>query len=470
MTADEFIVRVNENALFDYTSDQVKCLKDVADYFFNCYNRQVHIVNGYAGSGKTTLMSDIVKTLLSSGFRVVLLAPTGRAAKIMSNYCNYPAFTIHKHIYRAFQDAAGELKIILGTNQLENTAFFVDEASMLPEADTGDDNYYSKRNILEDVLKFVFSKQGNRLIFIGDTAQLPPVNCLNSPALLPETFQTNYLLPASVSQLKQVVRQISDSPILSNATFIRNKLIAEDYSKPFFNTIVHGVFDNIDPYEFEEVLNTAFGNNHDESVILCRSNKQANMYNNALRARVLLYDTQLVAGEKLMVVKNNYFWLDASDKFSFIANGEMLEIQRVIKIEEVYGFHFAQASVVFYDMPDSPQIDVILMLDTLDINTASLTFDRRSLLYNNIMEDYMDIPSKAERRRAIRNNSYYNALQVKYGYALTCHKAQGGQWENVIVDKGFLKDEDINEDFFKWLYTAVTRATERIYLINFNDC
>lgn len=471
MTKEEFILQVNANFGHTPTSDQDRCLNDVVGYMADRQEKRVHIINGYAGSGKTSLVAAIVKTLYSNNARTVLLAPTGRAAKVLSNYCNAPAYTIHKYIYNTFQDEYGNFKITLSKRQSPNTIYFIDEASMIADGTKYGENHYSERNLLEDIISFVFGKTGCKLIFIGDTAQLPPVGFTDSPALVPKTFTESYHIDASISTLTQVVRQIDDSPILTNATFIRNKLLNKDFSQPFFNTIEKGKFTGLDTFDFEETLNSCFGNRNtsNESVILCRSNRQANMYNNALRSRILYYDSLLVSGERLMVIKNNYYWTDSESKESlFIANGEMIEIQHIRKIEEIYGFTFAHTTVILPDIPDSPSLDVILMLDTLDIETASLPYERKNELYQNILEDHIgEIHNKAERNRLIRNNPYYNALQVKYGYALTCHKAQGGQWDNVFIDKGFLKEEDINEDFFRWLYTAVTRGVKREYLIKF---
>ncbi len=470
MTQDEFKDRVVGSFAFPLTNDQNNCLDDILDYLFDTTSRRVHIVNGYAGSGKTTLVAGIVKNLYEIGVNTVLMAPTGRAAKVLSEYCQHPAFTIHKYIYRTFQDEFGNFKVILSKKQMHNTIYFIDESSMIADGTGSHENQYAERNLLEDILSFTLEKQGCKAIFIGDTAQLPPVGFSESPALVPKTF-AGYNVDASISILKQVVRQIDTSPILANATFIRNKILNQDYSTPFFNQITKGTFTSLDNYEFEDTLNSCFcsrGSNN-ESLIICRSNKQANMYNKALRERIFYYDSKLVSGEKLVVIKNNYFWTtDNKNESCFIANGEMIEIERIGKIEHLYGFSFAHATIVLPDAPQTPTLDVVIMLDTLDIETANLPYERKRDLYNNIIEEHInEVHTKLERIRFIRNNPYYNALQVKYGYAMTCHKAQGGQWDNIFIDKGYIRDENIDEDYLRWLYTAVTRGVKKVFLINF---
>ena len=472
MNKNDFISQVTACFNFRLTDDQDKCLNDVADYLLTTSNNKVHIINGYAGSGKTSLVAGIVKCLYANSIKTVLLAPTGRAAKVLAEYCKKPAFTIHKYIYNTFQDDFGSFKVILSKKQSPNTIYFIDESSMIADGTKVGENYYSERNLLEDILNFMFAKPNCKLIFVGDTAQLPPVGFNGSPALQVKTFTQQYHIDASISILTQVVRQIDTSPIIANATFIRNKILKKNYSRPFFNTLIKDTFFEINSYDFEDILNTCFNHRSDnnESIIICRSNKQSNMYNNALRSRILFYDSQLVGGEKLMVIKNNHFWTDEQNKESmFIANGEMIEIKHIGKIEQIYGFTFAHATIVLCDFPDTPSLDVILMLDTLNIETASLPYERKKELYNNILEDYIEIRNKTERNRIVRNNPYYNALQIKYGYAMTCHKAQGGQWDNIFIDKGFIKDENIDEEFFRWLYTAVTRGVKKIFLINFDD-
>lgn len=470
MTTSEFKSMVVGSFLFPLTVDQENCIDDITKYFSCRDDRRIHIVNGYAGTGKTTLISNIVQCLNSLNVNTVLLAPTGRAAKVLSEHCKAPAYTIHKYIYRTFQDEFGNFNVILSKKQRANTIFFIDESSMIANGIGSGENQYSERDLLEDLLTFIFGKRGCKAIFIGDTAQLPPVGFTDSPALVKDTFEY-YGIEATMSILTQVVRQVNNSPILSNATFIRSKLSNSDFTQPFFNEIVSGEFSSLDTYEFEDVLNTCFNNrgSDNESLIICRSNKQANLYNKAVRERIMYYESKIVAGEKLVVIKNNYFWSDKdSEESFFIANGEMIEIERVRKIEEIYGFTFAEVTISLPDLPYVPSLEVILMLDTLEIETASLPYEKKRELYNNILEEHIgEFKNKIERNVFIRSNPYYNALHVKYGYAMTCHKAQGGQWSNIFIDKGFIKEENIDEDYFRWLYTAVTRATQKVFLINF---
>jgi exodeoxyribonuclease-5 len=461
-----FITNIVTNSVYTHTEDQVNCLKDIYKYLFENFSKSIHIINGYAGTGKTTIISEIVEELRSQKFKVTLLAPTGRAAKVLSGYCKYPAFTIHKHIYLSYKNELGDYKIILTKNKSPNTIFFIDEASMISDNSNTSDFSYS-RNLLDDIISFVFSQPNCKLIVIGDTAQLPPVHFSESPALIPKTYQDNYSLSASISNLNQVVRQTQDSPVLANATYIREKLFSEDFSEPFFNDYNDKYFTELKSYDLEDALNNCFGNSYSdiESIIICRSNKRANLYNKAIRARILFYENVLAAGEKLMVIKNNYFWLDESKEAQFIANGEMIEIMRINKIENIYGYDFAHVSVNLYDNADSPILDVILLLNTLDTDLPSLALEDRMNLYNSIMEDYMHLTSKNERHKAIKLNPYYNALQVKYGYAMTCHKAQGGQWDNIFIDLGYYNEEMLNKEYFRWLYTAVTRSKSKVYII-----
>ncbi|MDL2242105.1 AAA family ATPase [Bacteroidales bacterium OttesenSCG-928-K03] len=463
--SNSFINNIIDKAPFTHTNDQLNCLKNISKYLFEDFERGIHIINGYAGTGKTTLVSEIVEELRELKYKVTLLAPTGRAAKVLSNYCNYPAFTIHKHIYLSYRNELGDFKIILAKNKSPNTIFFIDEASMI--ADNSSSNDFSYRNLLDDVINFVFSQPNCKLIIIGDTAQLPPVGFAESPALIPKTYQDKFSLPAGISNLTQVVRQTQDSPILANASFLRDKIVNEEFSEPLFKEFDNKFFCEVKSYDLEDALNNSFGNYHSdkESIIVCRSNKRANLYNKAVKTRILFHDNMLVSGEKLMVIKNNYFWLDETKEAQFIANGEMIEIMRINKIENLYDFNFAHVSVRLYDFPDSPILDVILLLDTLDIDTASQSFEERTKLYNNIMEDYMHIASKRERHKAIKLDPYYNALQVKYGYAMTCHKAQGGQWDSIFIDLGFFKEEMLDKEYLRWLYTAVTRAKENVYVV-----
>ena len=466
MTQSTFNEQVVQNLGVKPTNDQLSCLHDITKYLAKRHDRAIHILNGYAGTGKTTLVAAIVRTLTDSNVNVVLMAPTGRAAKVLSEQCHHPAFTIHKFIYNTFQDEAGDYRIMLSKRSKKNTIYFIDEASMIPSGNGNDVGSFAMRNILDDIISFVFMKENCKLIFIGDTAQLPPVGEIQSTALNPTMLGNMYQFDVTMSTLKEVVRQIETSPILQNATFIRNKLTQRQFTLPYFTTIDTESFRPIDNNELTDTLGDYFNQHDNKSIVICRYNKQANIYNNAIRTNIFLYDSILVKGEKLVVVKNNYYWKIDQDN-SFIANGELLEVEKVHRIEMLYGFTFAHVTVSLVDYADAGTFDAILLLDTLNVEGASLPYDRKSVLYYNIFADLPEHLSKKEKNTLVRNNPYFNALQVKYGYAVTCHKAQGGQWDNVFIDKGYSNADVLDEEFFRWLYTAVTRGVEKEFLINF---
>jgi exodeoxyribonuclease-5 len=459
---NNFINNVIESSKYELTSDQLNCINQTANYLFDKTDQKIHIINGHAGTGKTTIISLFVQHLNNC----VLLAPTGRAVKVLSLYSNKLAYTIHKYIYHTYHDELGNIRIVRAKNKKKNCVYIVDEASMISDNDNSYD-LMSNINVLQDLMEFVFTDENSKLIFIGDTAQLPPVGYPESPALDANVFWQKYGVKAKVSKLTQVVRQDLESPILKNAEFLRQKIDNDDFDKPFFvDTESSNLFGFANSYSSEDEFFSTFGNYDKltESVVICRSNKMANLYNNAIRSRALFYENIITSGERLMVVKNNYFWLD-EQKQGFIANGDMIEIKRINKIENVYGFDFANVTIELTDYDDIPQLDVNILLNTLNTNTANLSKEDSNILYQNILQDYMHITNKAERNKQIRNNEYYNALQVKYGYALTCHKTQGGQWENVFIDQGFIPPEQLNKDFLRWLYTAITRSTKKVVLL-----
>ena len=475
---------------FTPTDDQAKVLYHLSAFILTEKERPLYLLRGYAGTGKTTLVSTLVKTLPSIGMRYQLLAPTGRAAKVMSTYTGKTAYTLHKRLYRFQAVANGELRITRAENKAKDTVFIVDECSMI--SDQGD-GYSWSRSLLDDLIEYVFSGSCCKLLLIGDSAQLPPVGLDISPAMDFDILRNSFNLTMATYEMKEVMRQALDSGILHNATNLRNLMSTDDgqqstvfwydgYQLPLLDINNFSDIIKIDPMSFEELLWQSFGDkSSNEAVVICRSNKRANMFNQAIRSRVLQEEGELSTGDKLMVVKNNYFWTSqqptansqqptANSQISFIANGDMIEITRINKFEELYGFHFADVDIQLTDYEDAPTLSVKIIMETLYSDTPALTNEDAKRLYQAVEEDYMDIPRAADRRKAMKENPYFNALQVKFGYALTCHKTQGGQWRNVFIEAPYLPEETILElGDLRWLYTAMTRASEKVYLVNFKD-
>ena len=451
---------------FTPTDGQDTVLRHLAAFLLSIKQNPTYILRGYAGTGKTTLVTTLVKTLPQLGMDYVLMAPTGRAAKVLGGYTQRYASTIHKKIYQVQAYPDGSLRMARAQNKHKNTLFIVDEASMI-----GEEREFGTKSLLDDLLEYVFSGERCRLLLIGDTAQLPPVGNDDSPALEIDYLQSQFPLTIATYELTEVKRQALQSGILSNATHLRELLLEHQiqYDLPLFN--LH--FDDtlrIDPEVFEEMLYNAFDAEHsNDSVIVCKSNKRANLFNQAIRSRILNIEGEIATGDKLMIVKNNYFWADGNQEISFIANGDMAEIQKISHYEELYGFRFADVELSFPDYPDAPNLDVKIILDTLNSNNASLSEEDQKRLRQAIEADYMDIPNKRERYRALKRNPWFNALQVKFAYALTCHKTQGGQWRNVFVDSSLNLKDKLEKDDLRWLYTAVTRAQEQLYFVNFKE-
>ena len=448
------------------TEGQATVLRHLAAFLLSVKPNPAYILRGYAGTGKTTLVTALVKTLPTIGMDYVLMAPTGRAAKVLGGYTRKYASTIHKKIYQIQAYPDGSLRIARGQNKSKDTLFIVDEASMI-----GEERAFGTKSLLDDLLAYVFSGERCRLLLIGDTAQLPPVGNDNSPALDLDYLQSQFPLTIASYELTEVKRQALQSGILSNATHLRELLLEDqmEYNLPLFDLHFDDTY-RIDPETFEEMLYRAFDAEHsNDSVIVCKSNKRANLFNQAIRSRILNIEGEIATGDKLMIVKNNYFWADGNREISFIANGDMAEIQKISHFEEQYGFRFADVELSFPDYPDASNLEVKIILDTLNSNSASLSEDDQKRLRQAIEADYMDIPNKKDRYKAMKKNPWFNALQVKFAYALTCHKTQGGQWKQVFVDSSLnLKDEMEKEDL-RWLYTAVTRAQERLFFVNFKD-
>ncbi len=456
---------------YEPTGDQHKAIENICQFLFDRSGSSIFLLKGYAGTGKTTLVSSLVNVLPKLGCDNVLLAPTGRAAKVLSLYSGKKAFTIHKKLYRLQTNSEGMASFVMMTNKNKNTIFIVDEASMInTNIDQDSQSLFGGKNILDDLVEYVYSGQNCKLFLIGDDAQLPPVHMETSPALDRKHIKAKYGFNVFSAQLSQVVRQNLESGILNNATRIRNKLSKSGKSIPKFKLDGFGDVKRPQGWELEEAVIDSFGSNEKEkSVIICRSNKRANLFNQQIRNHVLYFEEELSSGDYLMATRNNYFWLPESSETGFIANGDMMEVLRVIKIQECYGFRFADVSVRLVDYPDEPVLELKLIIDSLHADKPSLSFKDLSGLYEEIQADYSDIPEKRKRYLKIKNNQYYNALQVKFAYALTCHKSQGGQWENVFVEPGLMPGNTPDKEFYRWLYTAVTRATKNLYLLNFSD-
>lgn len=448
------------------TEGQATVLRHLSAFLLSQKPNPTYILRGYAGTGKTTLVTTLVRTLPEIGMDYVLMAPTGRAAKVIGSYTRKYASTIHKKIYQVQAFPDGSLRMVRAQNKHKDTLFIVDEASMI-----GEDRNFGTKSLLDDLLAYVFSGERCRLLLIGDTAQLPPVGNEESPALDLDYLENQFPLTIATYELTEVKRQALESGILSNATHLRELLMEDQtaYTLPLFNLHFDDT-ERIDPEIFEEMLYKAFDAEHsNDSVIVCKSNKRANLFNQAIRSRILNIEGEIATGDKLMIVKNNYFWADGHQQISFIANGDMAEIQKITHYEELYGFRFADVELSFPDYPDAQNLDVKILLDTLNSNNASLSEEESSRLRQAIEADFMDIPNRRERYKAMKKSPWFNALQVKFAYALTCHKTQGGQWKNVFVDSSLnLKDEVEKEDL-RWLYTAVTRAQEQLYFVNFKE-
>ena len=461
---------------FSPTSCQDDLLRKVAD-FVSTDDGDILVVNGYAGTGKTTAVSAVISVMKEFQTKCILLAPTGRAAKVLSSYAGQPAYTIHKHIYRQKSvggDGFGQFS--LAPNKDKDTLFIVDEVSLIG-IDAGQQpssTSFGSGNLLEDLISFVRSGAGCKVILIGDSAQLPPVGLDASPALLPEYMKM--MGGVSFAELSTVVRQQKESGILYNATMIRQLQEELAYGPGVMDICDLGLetdpFDDIERIgggDLIEKISDAYATyGEDDTIILCRSNKRAIKYNMGIRSTVQFKEERLVRDDKLMIIKNCYQFMEGVEGMDYIANGDIAKLQRISKYEERYGLHFAEARISFPDYDDQ-EIVAKVILDTLESESASLTYEQSNMLYQGVNEDYAHITTKKKRYEAVREDKYYNALQLKYANAVTCHKSQGGQWKCVFIDNPFWQ-EDLVVDDLKWLYTAITRATEKVYLVNFKDC
>ena len=462
----EIIKKTLQNQL---NQNQELALDKIIAFIHSNNKNEIFLLKGYAGTGKTYIISNIVKNLWKIKKSVILLAPTGRAAKVISSYCNKEAFTIHKEIFFTKNNFSGNLEFKLKVNKHKNTLFVVDEASMISTSRNDGVGLFSQ-SLLDNIVKYVYSGFKCKLLIIGDTAQLPPVNSKISYALDRDYLEKEYEKETTAIELTDVVRQEKESGILSYATSIRNKIENDFYDDinfnfDSFNDIVH-VEDGEHLMNLIQDSYTKYG--LEETALIVRSNKRANLYNQAVRDKILNNDNTINVGDLLMVIKNNYFWLNNKRDIGFIANGDIIKIEEIHNIKQLYGFKFAEVKISMVDYPKIDHLDTVLILDSLYINSSALDFKTMNKLYQEILKDYINKKTKYKRHLAVKNNSFFNALQVKFAYSFTCHKSQGGQWESIFLEYPYLPN-GMDEDFLRWLYTAVTRAKNKLHLIGFNQ-
>jgi ATP-dependent exoDNAse (exonuclease V) alpha subunit len=469
ITSSLFYKLLHQNFLFQPTVKQNLFFQKIADFLISTSNDEIFVLKGYAGTGKTTIISTVINHLEAINMKCVLLAPTGRAAKVISNYSGKPAYTIHKRIYFPKKSKSGGVSFTLQQNKFKNTIFIVDESSMISDI-SQDSKLYENGSLLDDLFFYVEAGKNCKLLLVGDTAQLPPVNMTISPALDINTLSLHYQKNVQHIELDEVMRQAETSGILYNATQLRDLLDSHFIDTFQFN--LTGFKDIIrlqDGYDIQDAIHVAYDNyGLEDTVFIVRSNKRANQYNQQIRASILSKESELSTGDYLMVVKNNYFWLKEESEAGFIANGDIIEILEIRKIQELYGFKFATVKIRMVDYPNQAPFDTILMLDTITSESPSLTYEQSNQLYQEVLLDYEDERQQYKKLQKVKENEYFNALQVKFSYAITCHKSQGGQWKTVFVEQPYLPD-GIDVDYVRWLYTAITRAEEKLYLIGFKD-
>ena len=466
---------IRENFDHNPTKEQEKAIILLADFLLSRVRDSVFLLKGYAGTGKTSLLAALVRTMQQLSQRVMLLAPTGRAAKVLSSYAGMSAYTIHRKIYR--QKSITDMDIFQNdVNLQQDTLFIVDEASMIAN-DAHDNTVFGTGRLLDDLMHYVYSCEGCRLVLVGDTAQLPPVGEEESPALS-RTMLEGYGMEVTELCLTQVVRQLEESGILWNATMLRSLIQNDEMFE--FPKLKGKSFPDIKALpgdELIEALEQSYRNHGtDGTIVVTRSNKRANIYNNGIRTRILDHEEELSSGDLIMVAKNNYYWTEREqaangvnpDSMAFIANGDVAVVRRLRNERSFYGFRFIDATIEFPDYDDK-EMDVTVLLDTLQSEAPALTRQQQEALFNGVWEDYPELTNRRERMKCLRQDPYYNALQIKYAYAVTCHKAQGGQWEHVYIDQGYVTEEMLTPDYFRWLYTAITRATQQVYLVNWPD-
>ncbi|WP_459209902.1 ATP-dependent DNA helicase [Aquimarina rhabdastrellae] len=469
MKETEFYKLLKDDFPHTPTLKQDIVLQKLAEFVISDTKDSLFLLKGYAGTGKTTLIGTLVKNLWKAKKSGVLLAPTGRAAKVISNYSGRQAQTIHRNIYYPKKNGSGGVAFQLKPNKSKNTIFIIDEASMISDAPS-ESKLFDNGSLLDDLMMYAYSGQKCKILFIGDTAQLPPVKLEVSPALEADTLSLGFNKEVTQIELNEVVRQAEGSGILMNATALRELLNEGFYESFQFN--LKGFTDIIrlvDGHEIMDAINDAYTTlGHEETAIIVRSNKRANAYNKQIRSRILFQEDQLSAGDFLMVVKNNYFWLDNKSEAGFIANGDIIKVLEIYAIKELYGFRFAEVKIMMVDYPNQKPFETVLLLDTIDAESPSLSYEDSNKLYQEVLKDYEEESSKYKKFLGVKNNKYFNALQVKFSYAITCHKSQGGQWDTIFIEQPYLPD-GITKDYLRWLYTAVTRAKNKLYLIGFKD-
>jgi len=468
MNSAQFYSFLQQHFPFQPTYQQDIFFQKIAIFLTEIPCDTIFVLKGYAGTGKTTVISTLVNSLASINKKAVLLAPTGRAAKVIANYSEKPAFTIHKKIYFPKKSSGGGVSFTLQPNKHKNTIFIVDEASMISDTNS-DSKLYENGSLLDDLISYVYSGTNCKLILLGDTAQLPPVNLDISPALDIQTLSLHYNKEVDHIELDEVMRQAEDSGILFNATALR-ELLQDSFVTEYqfdlkkFKDIVRLV----DGYDIQDAIHSAYSNySIEDTAFIVRSNKRANQYNEQIRAKILDKESELATGDFLMVVKNNYFWLKDSDEAGFVANGDIIEVLEIFAIKELYGFKFAKVKIRMVDYPNQKPLETVLLLDTIKSESPSLTYEESNRLYQEVMKDY-EGETKYKQFQKVKNNEYFNALQVKFSYAITCHKSQGGQWNTVFIEQPYLPN-GIDTDYIRWLYTAMTRAKNKLYLIGFKD-
>ena len=455
-----------DNLDFQPTESQEKLIDEISEFIVSGEQQEIMLIKGYAGTGKTTIVNSVVRTLKEAGSRSVLLAPTGRAAKVMYAYTGHPAWTIHKKIYRQKSGSDGLGSFVLDRNMHKNTYFIIDEASMIGQSAA--ESIFGTGNLLTDLLQFIRDGSQCRLILIGDTAQLPPVKLEVSPALDRKVLES-FGYKTREFTLTDIVRHQKDSGILVNATSIRDHITSGNNTIPELCLNGFADVERIGGADLLERISQSYDDyGEEDTIIVTRSNKRANKFNAGIRGQILWREEQISRGDLLMVVKNNYFWKDEDQQIDFIANGDIARIERVMGFEEIYGMRYADVELVMIDY-EHLHLEAKIMLDVLDTDGPSLPVETHRDLYNTILEDYPELTNKKKRMEHMQQDRYFNALQVKFAYAVTCHKAQGGQWRSVFLDQGYFTDDMMSKDYLRWLYTAFTRATEKLYLVNFSD-
>jgi len=469
MDVSHFYSLLKSDFPHEATPKQDIALQLLAQFALNSSKDQVFLLKGYAGTGKTTLIGTLVKNLWKAQLSFTLLAPTGRAAKVITNYSKRQALTIHKKIYKPRNEGEGKVSFQLEKNKHRNVLFIVDEASMIPDINQTD-KLFENGSLLDDLMQYVYSGHNCKLLLIGDTAQLPPIKLQISPALDAQTLENHYNKEVTSLELDEVVRQSKQSGILYNATEIRRCLdegFYEDFK--FDERSFPEVVRPIDGQELMDAISDSYSDlGKEETAIIVRSNKRANLYNQNIRERILFNENELTAGDFLMVVKNNYFWVKPHSEAGFIANGDIIEVLEIFGFKELYGFRFAEVRIQMVDYPSMKPFETVLLLDTLTSETPSLSYEESNKLYQGVRADYAHEKSKYKQFMGVKKNKFFNALQVKFSYAITCHKSQGGQWNTVFVEQPYLPN-GMDKDYLRWLYTAVTRAKEKLVLIGFKD-